>query len=144
MKIIKVGIDIHGVIDKDPDLFAALTKTLMEKGHEVHVLTGRELSDELVNRLCDFNISYNQIFSITSYHKSIKTPMKFKNGDPTQPLIASSKWDRTKAMYAQSKKLDFHIDDSDVYGGYFAYIDTLYLRYTPALREFLISMIQKL
>jgi hypothetical protein len=68
MGIIKVGIDIHGVIDQDPNLFAAFSKMLTENGHQVHILTGREVNDYIIDRLRDFNISYNQIFSITSYH----------------------------------------------------------------------------
>jgi hypothetical protein len=143
MKIIRVGIDIHGVIDKDPEFFSALTKKLSVKGHEIHILTGRELDDELVDRLCGFDISYNQIFSITSYHKSINTPMKFKNGDPTQPLISDLRWDSTKAKYAQNNRLDFHIDDSPIYGKYFAYTDTQYLRYTSELRELLTTIMQE-
>jgi len=141
MGIIKVGIDIHGVIDQDPNLFAAFSKMLTENGHQVHILTGREVNDYIIDRLRDFNISYNQIFSITSYHKKIGTYIAYKNGDRTQPLIDSYKWDSSKAIYCASEKLHFHIDDSVVYEKYFINTCTRYLRYTPELREVILTLL---
>ena len=135
--IIKVGLDVHGVIGKDPDLFATLTHKLVENNHEVHILTGRELCTELIDRLHGFGVIYNQIFSITSYHKKIGTHIVYKDNDPTQPLIAPPKWNRTKADYAKRVGLNIHIDDSIIYGEYFHY-STQYMLYTPAIKSFLI------
>lgn len=132
---IKIGLDIHGVIDRDPDFFATFILLLRAEGHEVHILTGREISNKLINKLNDQSIAYDQLFSITSYHKEIGTHIAYKNGDRTQPLIAPPKWDRTKADYAERVMLDFHIDDSLVYGQYFRH--TQYIVYTPEIRTFL-------
>lgn len=133
---IKMGFDIHGVIDKDPDFFATLISMLRMQGHEVHIITGRELCDELVNRLSGLGITYDQLFSITSYHKTKGTYIAYKNGDPTQPLIAPPLWDVTKADYSERVGLDLHIDDSPVYGKFFTG-KTQYLLYTPAVKTFL-------
>ena len=132
---IKIGLDIHGVIDSDPVFFATLISLLRAEGHEVHLLTGREISDELVAKLNDLGITYDQLFSITSYHKSIGTYITYKDGNPTQPLIAPPLWNRSKAEYSKRVGLGLHIDDSTVYGQYFE--GTQYLVYSPAVRTFL-------
>ena len=134
---IKIGLDIHGVIDQDPSFFATLITRLRKQGHEVHILTGRELSDDLIARLSGLGIAYDQLFSITSYHKEIGTYVTYKDDDPTQPLIAPPKWDRTKADYAKRVGLSLHIDDSPVYGEYFDRSVTQYLVYTPEIRHLL-------
>ncbi len=140
MRVIKVGIDIHGVINKDPEFFSMFTHRLKAKGHEIHILTGRELSDDLFNRIDNFGIRYDNVFSITSYHKEIGTYIAYLNGDPTQPLIAPPIWDSTKAGYAKDRGLCIHIDDSSVYGRYFAGTNTQYIQYTSEMREVLITL----
>lgn len=141
MEKIKVGLDVHGVITKDPYIFALLTNRLITKGHEVHIITGQELCDALFKELQKCNISYTDIFSITSYHKDIGTYVSYKDGDKTQPLIAPPKWDKTKAYYCRKYGIHFHIDDSVVYREHFKNIGTQYLLYTPELRELLLQLI---
>ena len=141
MKKIKVGIDVHGVIDQNPDFFAKLCKTLIAEGHEVHIVTGREICKELIQPLKEFGITFTKIFSITTYHKQIGTYIKYKDGDLTQPLIAPPKWDRTKADYCKREGIDIHIDDLVVYGNYFEDIDTQFVLYTPAMRTFLSTLL---
>ena len=128
----KIGFDIHGVLDKDPELFKYIINALRQKGHEVHVITGREINDDLLKELDELRIPYDYLFSITSYHKSIGTYITYKNDDPTQPLIAPPKWDRTKGEYAKEVGLDIHIDDSEVYGDYFPK-ETNYVIFTEAV-----------
>jgi|GEM_PF-1907283 len=145
-KRIKVGIDIHGVIDVDPEFFSAFTYMLKAAGHKVHIVTGRELCDEIVDKLRNYKITYNHIFSITTHHKIINTPISYKNNDLTQPLINPVKWDKTKADYAASVGLDIHIDDSIVYGKYFNRLpdrkNTQYIVYTPAMKTFLWTLLK--
>ena len=134
---VKVGLDVHGVIDTDPHFFAHLSYMLRAEGHEVHIVTGRELCDELFDKLKRYNVGYTQIFSITSYHKEIGTYMTYKNDDPTQPMLDSVEWNKTKADYAGKVGLHYHIDDCAVYGQHFKDIATAFILYTPEFREFL-------
>jgi len=136
----KVGFDFHGVIDQEPNFFAFLSYTLRTEGHEVHIITGQELCDELFTKLNKHNIEYTRIFSITSYHKKIGTYITYKDGDKTQPLIAPPIWDKTKANYAAEQGLHFHIDNSKNYEEYFKDITTQYLLYTPELRALLFQL----
>ena len=140
MSSIKIGFDFHGVLDSDPAFFASLIRQLKATGNEIHILTGQEHSDKLVAELSDLCIVYDQLFSITTYHKKKGTYVTYKNEDLTQPLIAPPTWDRTKADYASMVGLDFHIDDSVEYGQYFTGRRTQYLIYTPQLRILLKSL----
>lgn len=133
----KIGLDIHGVITKDPELWADITMLLMVAGHEIHIITGVEDTKKLVMELADYAISYNYLFSITSYHKSIGTHMLYKNGDTQHPLIAPPKWDCTKADYCRREKIDLHIDDSTDYGVYFRDNHCQYLIYNEGVVAFL-------
>ena len=133
-KKIKLGLDMHGVIDSDPTFFHLFTRHLIDKGHEVHIITGKELGPVLDDELDKCCVDYTQIFSITSYHKSIGTYVSYKDGNPEWPLIAPPKWDPTKAMYCKREDIDIMIDDSAVYGLYFEDIRTQYIRWTPEVR----------
>lgn len=138
----KFGIDVHGVITDDPTFFRRLTRRLHDEGHEVHIITGVELGSRLDEELRRHGISYTQLFSITSYHKQIGTYIVYKDGDPTQPLIAPPKWDRTKADYCAREGIDLMIDDSHVYGTYFNDIGaTQYIQWTPAFSTFIKEII---
>lgn len=138
-----LGLDVHGVITKNPKLFASITAELTLHNHEVHILTGVEDGDRIRKELAFFGISYTHFFSITSFHKAIGTHIVYKNGDPTQPLIAPPKWDKTKADYCRGNKLDIHIDDSDVYGNYFENIRTQYIKYNKAIDTLLESLVRR-
>lgn len=138
---LKIGLDMHGVIDKDPGLFAEITYYLIHKGNEVHIITGRELGPDLEKEIAACRVDYTAVFSITSYHKQIGTYVTYKDGDPTQPLIAPPKWDRTKADYCDREGIDIMIDDSSVYGQYFDAIKTQYIQWTPKFRELLLEIL---
>jgi hypothetical protein len=137
----KIGLDVHGVIDKSPDIFARLTHVLKAQGNEIIIVTGRELCSELFDKLDTLGVVYNEVFSITSYHKEIGTHITYKDGDPTQPLIAPPKWDRTKADFCAREGIDIHIDDSVIYGKYFDNIPTQYILFTEAVQEFLYGLL---
>lgn len=136
----KIGIDVHGVIDSAPEVFSRLTRILSIQGHEIHIITGGELCDELLQKLDTLEITYHKVFSITSYHKKIGTHMVFKNGDPSHPMIAPTKWDPTKAEYCDKEGIDIHIDDSEVYKRYFEK-NCQYILFSPAIKEFLLTLL---
>lgn len=142
-KSFKVGLDVHGVINSNVKLFSKLINRLRSEAIEVHILTGREYCERLVEELRDLSIRYDQIFSITSYHKTVGTYIKYKDGDITQPLIAPPKWDSTKALYARHVNLDVHIDDSAEYGKYFVH-NTQYIRYTPVIEVLFQTLMEDL
>jgi len=140
----RIGLDIHGVITADPKLFAKLTHELILHNHTVHILTGVEDCDRIRLELSKYGVTYTDLFSITSYHKSIKTPIKYKNGDVTQPLIDDELWSITKAHQCCADKIDIYIDDSETYGKYFHAIDTQYILYNDSMKQFLTLLLRGL
>jgi 8-oxo-dGTP diphosphatase len=115
--MIKIGIDVHGVADLNPHLFSELSRILVDNGHEVHILTGAERTDELEHEIrCVLGLSFTHFFSTTSYHKNAGTEITYIDGNP---YMDNKIWNRAKAEYCRKHDIQLHIDDSDVYGKYF-------------------------
>lgn len=113
---IKVGLDLHGVISAHPKFFSELSKSLVKSGAEVHIITGSH-SVEILDEIKKYNITYTHLFSIADYHRSIGTPMWYDAN--RTPWIDKKLWEMTKAEYCQREGIDFHLDDSDIYGEHF-------------------------
>jgi len=122
----RISLDVHGVIDKRPDFFAWLTRELVKENWKVFITTGQKMGIDLIRELDGYRVVYHHVMSVTTYHQLRGTPMWYKNGDPTQPMMAGVLWDSTKAYLCKKASIDLHIDDSDVYGEYFTG-DTLYV-----------------
>lgn len=113
----KIAIDIHGAIDVYPRFFSWLTKTLHFLGVEIHITTGVVDSWDLRLQLGQWGIRYDYLFSITSYHKLIGTPIRWdEDGDP---WIEETAWNRTKGDYCHRKRINYAIDDTIAYKKYF-------------------------
>jgi UDP:flavonoid glycosyltransferase YjiC (YdhE family) len=115
-KKIKIGIDIHGVIDAHPEFFSTLTKLLVDNGHEVHIITGSKITEEM-EHLEKFGISYTHLFSITDHHANKGTAIKWD--EKGEPHLDPYLWDKTKAEYCKEAGIDLHFDDSDTYNYFF-------------------------
>jgi len=113
----KLGLDIHGVIDTHPDEYVALAQAVLDAGGEVHILTGELDTPKLRQQLKSFGIKYTTLFSISTYHLGKGTAIRYdEKGDPHMDEIL---WDRTKADYCIEHGIDLHIDDTERYGKYF-------------------------
>ena len=138
--MIKIGLDLHGVIDKDPEFFSDLSKYMIKKDNEVYIITGHEEGKDLDNELKKYKMWdwHTSILSITSYQKNNGTSIEYLNGDKTQPMMNQVIWDTTKAVLCYRNKIDIMIDDSPIYGQYFKdNIKTQYILYNSSMREFL-------
>jgi hypothetical protein len=81
--MIKIGIDVHGVADTVPHFFSELTRMLVKHGHEVHILTGAEHTEELEYELRNtLGLSWTHFFSTTSFHKHSGTEITYIDGNP--------------------------------------------------------------
>lgn len=141
--MIKLGLDLHGVIDSDPRFFSDLSCALLDYGHQVFIVTGREESDDLHDELqkCGMETHdierYSRILSITTYQKKQGTPVHYLDENLTQPMMDPKIWNPTKAMLCATANIDIMIDDSVIYEPYFRDIKTQYIIYKPAVKEFL-------
>ncbi len=129
--MIKIGLDVHGVLDTAPHFFGELSKLLVENGHEVHILTGAEKTEALETFLKEnLGLSWTHFFSVTSYHKHIGTEITYIHGNP---YMDNKLWNRAKSEYCRVYNIQLHIDDSDTYGKYFT---TPYAKFQSSQPEF--------
>jgi len=123
----KIGLDIHGCIDAYPDLFRVLAKALINDGHEIHVITGPSKKRALEDlEKCGFKEGehFTHFCSIIDYRASQGVEVKWD--ERGNGWLRSDIWDSAKAEYCEEVGIDFHIDDSEVYGKFFK--NTVYLR----------------
>jgi hypothetical protein len=113
---LKLGLDIHGVIDADPVYFSNLTKVLVQAGWEIHIITG-PTKEKTIPELLKWDIAYTHFFSIFDYHREIGTQIWFD--DKNNPWMERETWDKTKGDYCNKNKITLHIDDTSRYGKYF-------------------------
>lgn len=113
----KIGFDIHGVIDQNPELFSKIIQRFRELNYEIHILTGSIIDRNIKEELKGYGIEYDHLFSILDYHKDKDTEMwTDENG---RFWIDDDTWNKTKSMYCNKQNLKFHIDDTEIYGKYF-------------------------
>jgi hypothetical protein len=113
----KIGLDIHGVCDTNPEFFKEMSRLFVEAGHEVHILTGMRVSDGALDEIKELGISYTHFFSIADYHEQSGTAIS--NDSNGNPWMDNEAWDRTKGDYCEKHKIDFCIDDTERYGDHF-------------------------
>jgi hypothetical protein len=118
----KLGLDIHGVIDSNPGIFSFLSKIVIESEGEVHIITGGTWNEDLKNLVEESGIVYTHSFSVYDHLKSIGAEkmgrIKFPDGT-TQKKFDNDLWDSIKGEYCQKNKIDLHIDDTEIYSKYF-------------------------
>lgn len=113
----KIGFDIHGVIDYNPKRFSILSKKLIADVHEVHIITGSMKNESIENQLKELGIHYTNFFSVSDYLISKGEKVTFT--DPDNPWFESDAWNRAKGEYCKSQKIDIHFDDTRMYGNFF-------------------------
>ena len=63
--IFKVGLDFHGVIDRDPKFYSKLSRCMLYADNaEVHIITGNSKNEDILSTLADMNIRYTHFYSI--------------------------------------------------------------------------------
>jgi len=135
--MIRLGLDLHGVIDAAPEFFSALAKAMIDRGNEIYIVTGREDCKELRRELKACRMDYDGVLSITSYQKSIGTPIQYLDGRKSQPMMDAKVWNPTKAMLCATAGVDIMIDDSTLYAPYFIDIKTQYLIFNASVQQWL-------
>lgn len=126
--MLKIGIDIHGVIDTYPSAFRELIVAVRAVGGEVHILTGQKWCLELEDMFCDMlyhdTCWFTHFFSIVQKLEDDGEVIEWRDG---LPYADAEKWNRAKRDYCEEHGIHFMIDDSPVYKETFHDIDTIYL-----------------
>lgn len=116
---LKIGLDIHGCIDQDPEFFGELSRTLIALGHEVHITTGSLITDKVKEELKAYGMEWTHLWSISDYYKS-KPGVELWFDEKGRPWVDETLWNMAKGDYAKQQQLDFCIDDTDIYKNYFS------------------------
>jgi len=115
---LKVGIDIHGVIDRYPNEFAEFCEQAIDHGHEIHIVTGRE-SEIVAPKLSRFCIPYTHLFSIVDYHRENGTKMWNDDARGAGWWMEREDWVKSKGLYCKLVHLDLHFDNELPYAEHF-------------------------
>ncbi len=118
----KIGIDFHGVISSLPDAFAEFCREIRKCGIKVYVISGGPKKD-IVKYLHQHHIEYDYVWAILDHCDEQGQVSYFDDGSFQVP---TELWNRAKAEYCAKEKIEFHIDDSSIYGKYFV---TPYCKY---------------
>lgn len=116
----RLGLDLHGVIDDDYELFVSIAFDTIAFGGEVHIITGSRALD-VVDEIDGF--PHTHFFSLADYYKD-KSPAKYYY------FVNQDEWNASKAVYCLRNAIDLMIDDSEHYGQYFK---TPYELYKPVV-----------
>jgi len=120
---IKIGVDLHGVIDDNVDLFKIISAMLLfgDLGNvEIYVISGppkNEVLEELNKLRIYQGVHYTNIYTIVDFLKEqdVKMWLDYKN-----TWWASDKdWWRAKAKICEQLGIDLMIDDTKNYKKYF-------------------------
>jgi hypothetical protein len=118
----RLGLDIHGVIDKRPEDLAFLAASVINAGGEVHILTGGSVTEEMMSKVRNFGVAWTHFFSVYDHMESLGEEqvglIKFPDG-AVQKKFDPVKWDAVKADYCRRNSIDLHIDDTETYGVHF-------------------------
>lgn len=123
--MLRVGIDIHGVLDTYTRKFVELAVATRAVGGEVHIITGIKFDEAVEAELKSYGIPYTHYFSIVEQLEEDGVPFEWIDGKPY--TNDSEAWDNAKAIYCDKMGIDFMYDDSDTYLPTFNDIDTVYL-----------------
>jgi len=110
-RVLKIILDIDGVISTNPQFFSLLTYFLTKKRNEhiVYILTARnpKRRDETYNILREWNISFNEVFFMPSdLARDFRTQGKWKK-DTVQALNADLWFDNDFKWYEKECGIDF-------------------------------------
>ena len=119
---IKLGIDVHGVIDAMPEFFAFLTDAFVKNGGEVHIITGGSWTEEMESEIKSYGIKYTHVFSVYDFlvkSDSVVTgEIEFPDGT-IQSKFRDEDWDIIKSDYCRDNGITLHLDDTLSYNEFF-------------------------
>ena len=131
----KLGFDIHGVVDTFEVFQDMINMYLDNPDVEVHIISGLEgkYLEKEIGHLIDLT-RIDNYFSVTDYLVQKGAKIEWKDG---MPWANEEEWNMAKAAYCRKEKIDVLFDDSPVYAKYFDHIDTIYSQiHNPKRKRF--------
>lgn len=125
----KLGLDIHGVIDANPDHFIYMAREVRAYGGEVHIITGSSHNGDLEKYLLNLSggkVFWDVIVSIQDTLMGVIEPTGINQYG--RPYWSNEDWDCVKGDYCRDNNIDLHFDDTERYLKYFTTPVVLYSR----------------
>lgn len=113
----KLGLDMHGVIDRHPMVFSMMAKNVIDNGGEVHIIVGMTEDQALLDLLKLHDIPYTEIFSITD--QLLFEEHENSLDENVRVVFNDSLWNQAKGAYCSLWNIDIHFDDTEEYSKYF-------------------------
>jgi hypothetical protein len=106
----KIGIDIHGTIDWDPEFWRQTIPFLIALGHQIHIVSGPE-EEKIVKRLEELGVDYKPLYieSVADYLKEKGVTHWYDKNN--EFWTDDDSWWRSKATICRERKIDILIDD---------------------------------
>ena len=124
----KLGIDIHGTLDHNPQLFLDLIKG--SNWEEIHIITGVPITDKVIEELLGYNDGiqfWDTLVSIEDNLKKTSKPLGIN--EKGRYIWDEDLWDSFKGSYCFNNGIDIHFDDTPRYGQYFNNFVTKFVLY---------------
>lgn len=115
----KLGLDIHGVLDVRVEFFSKLTKVLINAGWEIHIITGSG-TEQAKREMTELGMSYTHIFSVCDHLVKTGAKTNAELGIASRYPFPDETWNKVKSIYCIENKIDMHIDDMPEYLEHFS------------------------
>lgn len=129
-EIMKIGIDLHGVIDDDPKLFKKVMILMHSQDREVYIVSGPPKIDIVVelNELgFEKGVHYEEVYSIVDFLKESGVEM-WQDGE-NRWWSNDEDWLSSKAKICNGLSLEYMLDDQEMYRPSFDSIRTKFVLY---------------
>jgi len=118
----KLGLDIHGTLDDDPEFFLDIVMKL-KRPNQVHIVSGSPFTPEIVKQLKSYNNDcdekwWDYYFSVVDYLLALNVP--YKIDEKGHYWFDDKEWTKTKGIYCAYHKIDLMVDDMQEYGEHFS------------------------
>ena len=111
-KKLKIGFDVHGVIDSFPSIVQLLKVLSISGRAEIHIITGQRYDLVIKDLMSRLDIRPYAYFSIVEYLENKGVPIEWKNN---LPFADKEQWNNAKKEYCASVGIDILFDDSPAY-----------------------------
>lgn len=118
MEKFRIGLDYHGVIDKDPKFYSKFSRGIVWSGNEIHIITGSPETQEIEDQLNFLGIYWTHFYSIQDDLISQGHIPNIQEGDNSL-WFPDDVWDEAKGLYCSKNEINLHYDDTERYGEYF-------------------------
>jgi len=113
----RIAIDVHGTIDKNPKLFKLMMEIYLSAGIEVYIVSGppvEEIHKELEKLKFKLDKHFSWIYSVVDYLRS-HTTVEMTQDDKGHWWCAEKDWWDSKGMMCKHYNIDVIIDNEIKY-----------------------------